>query len=185
MSEAKPQQSEGGAIAPKGAQPAVDAPARLVPQLMMDRVKQREHNTAEFDITLHAGVEPDDILPVAYWSHLGETFMNALKQGEVDIVVSSEDRKWRGELVVVDAGSNWARVVFKTTEDGKRFITKLGGLQMHRIALLPGHTVVYSGVFSKWRVIRDADGKVLVDKRNTEGEAYAWLSDYAKSIQAR
>lgn len=159
--------------------------ARAVPQLMMDRVKSREQNTAQYDIVLQAGVEPDDLLPVTYWSHLGETFKNAKVHGDVELTVVTEDLKWRGELVVLDAGDNWARVVFKTSEDGKRFITKLGGLQSHKVTMLPGHTVMYAGTFGKWRVVRDADGKVLVDKRNTEGEAYAWLSDYAKSIAPR
>lgn len=157
--------------------------ARVVPQLLMDRVKLREHNTAEYDIVLQAGIEPDDLLPVSYWAHLGGTFKAAKLQGEVEIHVTVEDLKWKATLTVLEAGENWARVAFHTTEDGKRLITKLGGLQNHKIAMLPGHTVTYAGVFGKWRVIRDADAKVLVDKRNTEAEAYAWLSDYAKSIQ--
>lgn len=177
MSDAAVQQKPSS-HQPKGP----EDPARLVPQITMDRVKQSEHNTARYDVILPSGVEPDDILPVAYWSHLGQMFEAGKKQGDVEITVTAEDLKWRGELVVVDAGVNWARVVFKTTEDGKRFITKLGGLQAHKVVMLPGHTVNYAGIFSKWRVVRDADGQVLVDKRNTEGEAYAWLSDYAKSI---
>src|SRR5579859_3928204 len=108
---------------------AAAEPARLVPQITVDRMRQSEHNTAKYDVILQAGVEPDDILPVAYWSHLAATFQAAKKQGDVEVTVIAEDLKWRGELVVVDAGDNWARVVFKTTEDGKRFITKLGGLQ--------------------------------------------------------
>src|SRR5882762_300069 len=165
------------------APPVTEPKARLVPQITPDRMKQREHNTAEFDVVLHAGVEPDDILPVAYWSHLAETFRAAKKHGDVELTVTTEDLKWRGELLVIDAGVNWARVVFKTTEDGKRLITKLGGLQPQKIVILPGHTVNYAGIFDKWRVVRDADGQVLTRNHNTEGEAYAWLSDYAKSIR--
>lgn len=181
MSEAAAQQKTNNpAPAPKP-----DEPGRLVPQLLMDRVKQREHNTVQYDIILQAGVEPDDLLPVAYWAHLGGMFEAAKKQGDVELTVLTEDLKWRGELVVVDAGANWARVAFKTTEDGKRFITKLGGLQRNKIVFLPGHTVNYAGVFSKWRVVRDADNQVLRDKCNTEVEAYTWLAEYAKSIQPR
>jgi hypothetical protein len=159
-------------------------PARLIAPINADRMKLTEHNTAQFDIVLVAGTEPDDILPVAFWSHLAHTFEGAKKQGDVLLNVKTEDLKWRAQLEVVDAGKNWARVVFMSTEDGKRLITKLGGLQSHKVVFLPGHTVNYAGVFAKWRIVRDADGKVLSEKHNTEGDAYAWLSEYAKSIAA-
>jgi hypothetical protein len=162
-----------------------DEPARLVAPLTIDRRQQAEFSRMVYTVILPAGVEPDDILPVAFWTHFGEELRLAKLQGEVEIIATAEDLKWRGELIVVDAGANWARVCFKTTEDGKRFITKLGGLQAQKVVMLPGHTVNYSGVFSKWRVVRDADGKMLRDKFNSEGDAYSWLSDYAKSIQQR
>lgn len=163
---------------------AQQQPARLVPQITADRVKLSEHNTAQFDIVLFAGTEPDDLLPVAFWSHLAQTFEAAKRQGDVLLNVKTEDLKWRAQLEVLDAGKNWARVVFMTTEDGKRLITKLGGFQSHKVVFLPGHTVNFGGVFAKWRIVRDADGKVLSEKHSTEGDAYAWLSDYAKSIAA-
>lgn len=173
---AKQPQSGPGPGTPAAQPKQPEAPARLVPPMSIDRMQLSEFNTAQYTAILHAGVEPEDILPVAYWSHVAE-----MLQQNMTIVATTEDMKWRGELVVVDSGRNWARVVFKTTEDGKRFITKLGGLQPHKIVLLPGHTVNYAGIFSKWRIVRDADGRVLSDKHNTEGDAYGWLSDYAKS----
>lgn len=157
-------------------------PARLVRQITADRMKTTEHNTASYDIVLFSGTEPDDLLPVQFWSHLAQTFEAAKLRGDVILNVKTEDLKWRAQLEVVDAGKNWARVVFLTTEDGKRLITKLGGLQSHKVVFLPGHTVNFAGVFGKWRIVRDADGRVLSDKHNTEGDAYAWLSEYAKSI---
>lgn len=184
MSEPATKAIEGaGDVAAKT---AAAAPARLVPQITRDRMKEVQFNRVRYEIILPSGVEPDDILPVAYWSHVAEDFKAAKDQGStVEIVALAEDLKWEGELRVVDAGTNWARVIFKTTEDGKRLITKLGGLQAHKISLLAGHTVNYGGVFAKWRIVRDADGQVLSDKHNTEGDAYRWLSDYAKSIQPR
>lgn len=169
-----------GAPAPK----KEEAPARIVPQITRDRMKEVQFNRIRYEIILPSGIEPDDILPAAFWSHVAEDFLAAKLQGStVEIVALAEDLKWEAELRVVDAGTNWAKVVFKTTEDGKRLITKLGGLQAHKIALLAGHTVNYAGVFAKWRIVRDADGRVLSEKHNTEGDAYRWLSDYAKSIK--
>ena len=181
---AEQQQPQAGASKnpppPPPPPPRSDEPARIVRPMTVDRMQLAEFNTAQYTAILPAGTEPDDLLPVAYWSHVAEM----LRQN-MTIVATTEDMKWRGELVVVDSGRNWARVVFKTTEDGRRFITKLGGLQPHKIALLAGHTVNYAGIFAKWRVVRDADGQMLSEKHNTEGDAYAWLSEYAKSIQPR
>lgn len=162
---------------------AAAEPARMVPQITLDRMKQAEQARIRYEVILPSGIEPDDILPVQYWSHLASTFQSARTVGNVELVVMTEDLRWEAELRVVDAGANWARVVFKTSEDGKRLITKLGGLQSAKVVFLPGHTVSYSGVFAKWRVVRDADGAVLRDKCNSEGDAYVWLADYAKSIQ--
>jgi hypothetical protein len=174
-------------MAEAAATQAAEEPARLVRPITIDRMKQAENVAPRWVFVLPAGIEPDDILPVAYWSHTAAIFKAALERGayDIELIVIAEDKSWRGELLVVDAGVNWARVVFKTIEGGKRFITKLGGLQAHKIVLLPGHTVNFGGIFAKWRVVRDADGAVLRDKCNTEGDAYAWLSDYAKTVQPR
>lgn len=157
---------------------AKDDPARIVPQVTPERMQLAEYTTAQFTAIIHSSVEPDDLLPVAYWSHVAEM----LKQN-MTIIATTEDMKWRAEMVVVDAGKNWAKVVFLTTEDGKRLITKLGGLQPQKIVMLPGHTVNYAGIFDKWRVVRDADGQILSRNHATEGDAYGWLAEYAKSIR--
>jgi hypothetical protein len=166
-----------------------DEPARMIPAVGKERLQLEisGHSMAIWSLVLHAGTEPDDILPVAFWAHCAGDFGAAMKQGQdrvLEVRVLTEDKKWKSTLTVVDAGDNWARVVFETTEDGKRIITKLGGFQARKIVFLPGHTVNYAGIFGKWRVIRDADGAMLRDKFSSEGDAYAWLSEYAKSIAA-
>lgn len=160
-----------------------EEPARAVPVLTVDRLRQIEQVRAVYEVVVPAGTEPDDLLAVAYWTHLAATFERAKKIGcSVDLIALSEDLKWEAEMRVIDAGANWARVMFKTTEDGKRLITKLGGLQTQKVVFLPGHTVEFGGVFDKWRIVRDADHKVLYKNFNTEGEAYSALAEYAKTV---
>jgi hypothetical protein len=166
-----------------------DEPARMIPAIGRERLQLEisGHSMAIWSLVLHAGTEPDDILPVAFWAHCAVEFAAAQKQGQdrvLEVRALTEDKKWKATLTVVDAGDNWARAIFETTEDGKRIITKLGGFQSRKIVFLPGHTVNFAGLFAKWRVVRDADAQVLRDKFNTEGDAYAWLSEYAKSIAA-
>ncbi len=165
-----------------------DEPARLIKPIGRERLQLEisGHSMAIWSLVLMAGTEPDDVLPVAFWAHCAGDFSAAQRQGQdrvLEVRVLTEDKKWKATLTVVDAGDNWARVLFDTTEDGKRVITKLGGLKsLYKVVFLPGHTVNFAGIFAKWRVVRDADGQVLRDKFNTEGDAYGWLSEYAKSV---
>jgi hypothetical protein len=158
--------------------------ARLIAPITIDRIRQAEQTIVNYEVILPSGIEPDDILPVQFWSHYGARFKAAHDVGSsVELIVTAEDKKWRARMFVIDAGVNWAKVVFETTEKGERVITRLGGLQpVHKVAFLPGHTVNYGGTFSRWRVIRDTDSKVLIDKLNTEGDAYSWLANYAKTV---
>jgi hypothetical protein len=71
---------------------------------------------------------------------------------------------------------NWAKVVLLRKHDLGVFAPEKQGV------LLPGHSVSYGGTHVLWRVIRDADKKVLKDKLKTEGDGYAWLAGYAKQV---
>ncbi|HEY1900773.1 MAG TPA: hypothetical protein VGG49_13375 [Steroidobacteraceae bacterium] len=162
-------------------------PARLIAPINADRLSFAESSMCRWRLVLHAGTEPDDILPVSFWANLASSFGPPEKADQVrgsEVVVLTEDMKWTAVLIVVDYGANWAKLVFQTTAKGERLITQLGGLQRSRVVHLPGHTVNYGGVFGKWRVVRDIDGAVLRDKFSTEGEAHGWLAEYAKSIAA-
>src|ERR1700677_2931692 len=117
-----------------------EEPARLMPPITTDRVRQAEHSRVTYEVVVPAGTEPQDVLAVAYWAHLGTRFKAAKDLGStVDLIVVVEDLKWEAEMRVVDAGSNWAKVVFKTVDkDGCR-VTQLGGIQAQRVVFLPGH----------------------------------------------
>lgn len=187
MSEAVAQQKPS-VQPPPPPPPKAAEPARLLQPITVDRVKDFGVSNFQFWVTLRAGTQPDDILPVAFWMHLGAKFSAAIKEGEndIEVIVRTEDLKWKARLTVIAAGDNWAKVVFETTEKGERIITPLGGVHAHeRIVMLTGHTVNFSGIFEKWRVVRDADGAVLSRNHSSEMDAYRWLSEYAKSIQPR
>lgn len=173
---------------PPAAQPKLpEGPARVVRPVTEAHVREPGHNNYRFWITLHAGTEPDDIVPVMFWTHLGAKFKAALREGEndIEVIVRTEDLKWKARLTVIAAGDNWAKVVFETTEKGDRIITPLGGIHaQQKIVMLPGHTVNFSGIIEKWRVIRESDGAVLSRNHNAEIDALTWLAEYAKSVAA-
>lgn len=154
------------------AEPARGEPKKVRPA-SAERLGLAEHKELHYHYEVEAGVEPEDLLSVAHWTHIA-----AQLRQFTQINAWAEDLRWYAEFLVIDVGANWAKVVMK-----KGSVTKIEKLDPQRkVVMLPGHTVAHGGTFAKWRVIRDADNMVLRDKFATEGDAYGWLADYAKSI---
>ncbi len=142
-----------------------------VPALHAMRKTLAEHRRNLWHIEVDVNVEPDDMLAASYWAHVAAD----LRQGD-RIEAHAEDGAWFAEFLVQDAGTNWAKVACLRA-------VKLQGVNPERRGvILAGHSVSFGGTFVKWRVIRDVDKKVLKDKCATDGEAYAWLSNYAKTV---
>ena len=157
---------------------AVAQEPKKIAALSPDRLAQYESTVAEYRVYVPAGLEPKDLLTVAFWTHFGGLFQAAKKSGEVIIHAFAEDRKWVARYWVLDAGINWAKVAMLDSCEVEP--VALGA----RIMLLPGYTVENGGIFAKWRIVRDADRKVIRDRFETEGDAYGWLADFAKSLAA-
>lgn len=158
--------------------PAAGAPqqpeiAKKVEPIHPMRVSLVEHKEQALHIQVPYGIEPRDMLPVAYWTHIAQQLTPF-----THIHAYAEDGAWYAEFMVRDNGVNWAKVALLREVRLEKINPE------RRIVILPGHTVGWAGTFSKWRVIRDADNQVLRSNFATEGEAYAWLSEYAKSVAA-
>lgn len=165
MAEAPPTQPTAAAPA------AVSGEPKKVKPASEERLGLIEHKVLQYHYEAEAGTDPQDMLSVAYWTHIA-----AKLRPFTQIYAWAEDLSWYAEFLVIDVGANWAKVELKMHK-------KLGKLDtQRRVVMLPGHTVSHGGTFAKWRVIRDADNMVLRDKFATEGDAYGWLADYAKSI---
>lgn len=158
-------------MANEAAQKVIDTEPKKTPPLHAMRKSLAEHKRNIWHLEVDIGVEPQDMLTVAYWTHVA----NELRQFD-RIEAHAEDGAWYAEFLVRDVGQNWAKVSLLRE-------IKLESISPERrILILPGHTVAYGGTFSKWRVVRDVDNKVIRDKFATEGDAYAWLTDYAKTV---
>ncbi len=158
-----------GAPAPAA---TVAAPKKVLPIHPM-RVGLVEHKEQALHLQVDIGVDPEDMLPVAYWTHIAQQLLPF-----THVHAYAEDGSWYAEFLVREVGQNWAKVALLR----KVMLEKIS--PERRIVILPGHTVAWGGTFCKWRVIREADNSVLRDKFNTEGDAYSWLTEYAKSIAA-
>jgi hypothetical protein len=153
-------------------------PRDPVPPITRDRMRFGESAILRMMIEVPAGQQPEDLLTVAYWTHVANELVQACQQGIVFFDCRCEDGTWYAEYLLRDAGQNWAKVDLLRKH-------KLNPMTPERrFTLLPGHTVTFGGQHVKWRVMRDSDQKVLRDKFNTEGDAYGWLSEYSKSLAA-
>lgn len=167
MSDDKKPQDKPAATAPK---PEI---AKKVEAIHPSRVSLAEHKEQVWHIQVPTGIDPQDMLPVAYWTHIAQQLTPF-----AHIHAYAEDGAWYAHFLVRDNGTNWAKVALLQE-------TRLEKISPdRRVVILPGHTVGWAGTFAKWRVVRDADNQVLRANFNTEGDAYAWLSEYAKSVAA-
>ncbi len=142
------------------------------PAIHPSRLVLAEHARNIWDIKTETTTKPEDCEAVGYWAHIAQY----LKAGD-RIEVQCEDGSWFAEFLVRDSGVNWAKVALLRKVD-------LGTFAPEKQVVLPGHSVSWGGTHVLWRVIRDADKKVLKDKLKTEGDAFGWLAGYAKQIAA-
>ena len=154
-------------------QAAVAEPKKVVAALHASRIQSQEFARNVWIIHPEVGTRPEDLLAPDYWSNITQQ----LRQKD-RIEAWSEDLKWYAEYLVLDVGRNWAKVHLcdASVEELHAFEPQSAG------SILPGHTIEYAGLVAKWRVIRDKDKATVKDKCATNGEAIAWLTEYAKGL---
>lgn len=170
MSDEKKPQGPTAATPAQTPKPEI---AKKVEPIHPSRVALAEHKEQAWHVQVPSGIEPEDMLAVAYWTHIAQDL-----QPFAHIHAYAEDGAWYAEFLVRDNGVNWAKCALLNQVRLEKISPE------RRIVILPGHTVQWAGTFAKWRVVRDADSQVLRQNFATEGEAYAWLSEYAKSTAA-
>lgn len=139
--------------------------------LMPTRLSLAEHWRRDFCVNAEEGTLPADIVNPAYWSHVA-----AQLQQFDRIDVREETGAWLAELIVVDAGRNYAKV----------FMAKCHIFQ--DIDKMPApaakHRVEWKGPQRRHSVIRIADGQVLQEGFPDKSAASAWLENYEKTTGA-
>lgn len=153
--------------------------ARTVQPITMDRVSQAAATIMDFRVVTPPGVEPDDLVNVAYWTHFAALLKDAQRQGDVFLSAFSEDNRWYARYLLRAAGDNWARVQML-----EKHVLDVVDPRM-KIAILAGYTINHGGKIAKWRVVRDADQETIRGKFETESEAYAWLVEWSRSVDVK
>lgn len=144
-----------------------------LPALHASRIQSQEFARNVWLIHPEVGTEAEELLAPDYWANIA----HQLRQKD-RIEAWSEDLKWYAEYLVLDVGRNWAKVHLcdASVEELHAFDPQSANM------VLTGHTIEYGGLVAKWRVVRDKDKSTLKDKCATNGEAIAWLTEYAKGL---
>lgn len=142
------------------------------PPLHPSRMQLAEHRRQIWHIVPEHGTAFADLLSPAFWSHVSRQMKPADR-----IEVSAEDGSYFAELIVIDAGMQFAKVAVLRE-------VKLETVEPAAPAVLDGHKVEWAGPHSKFRVLRTVDRKVLKDGFATRADAHAWLAGYSKSLAA-
>lgn len=124
------------------------------------------------DFVVHVPEEHtvDDLLDSAYWAHVAAE--RALQRFD-RIEARAEGGEWVAELIVVNAGRNWAQMKLIAKHD---MVASSG-----KPSVEPKHTVKLRGP-AKWCVVRIADGAVLQERLDTRQAAELAMLQYENTL---
>lgn len=110
------------------------------------------------------GTPPEALLDKAYWAHVSAQ----LRRGDI-ITALAEDNSYWSELLVLDAGKLFAKVV-------QLRCVQITSAQMLNVEVPEGFEIKFRGP-KKWSVLRGKD--VLVEDKDKAG-AEQWLKEHLK-----
>ncbi|HEX5461885.1 MAG TPA: hypothetical protein VFX20_18115 [Steroidobacteraceae bacterium] len=158
---------------PAKAPTAAPPKPRKVPELHQDRLREADHAYRRWMVTIPHGTLPSDLEAAAYWAHLSH-----MLRAPDELFCRWEDNTGEATARVIGSGHGWVKVEVLHSHKYQHFSPEALNV------ILPGHKVKYVNNFAKWVVLREADQRVLKDQCDSEGEAYTWLANYAKSVAA-
>ena len=141
------------------------------PVLTEQRIGGNDYLRQDFVVTAEEGTTKDDVLQPGYWAHVAGRFQKFDR-----IEVRQETGEWTMDLIVNDAGRNWAKVHV-----------------MHVYDLAPAsaeppvaleHKVEWKGPHLKFCVIRVSDGSKLQEGFPDRSAAEAWLKNHEAVVTA-
>ena len=132
------------------------------------RMQLAEYDRQEWIANAEVGHTIDDVLKPSYWAH-----MSSQMQPYDHIEVRAEDGSWIADLIVMEPGRNYAKVVLK-------FSYEIPNLD--NISDSNEHTVAWKGPQRKYTVIRLADQEYVRDGFKTREEAGSWLREHERTL---
>lgn len=146
------------------------APVKRAQTIPQDRILPLEFAANTWRLRPFAETDIEDVLRSEYWAHVA----TKLQAGEL-IQVLPEDRAYFAELIVLDCGRTWAKVMLLRKVD-------LVAVKRQEIKV-DGFTVTWRGP-RKYSVVRATDKQVMSEDHATKESALAWLDQHQKTVTA-
>jgi hypothetical protein len=131
-------------------------------QLTPRRFKSSNSVRNQWDIEPEFGTPIEALLDPGYWAHVSAQ----LRRKDI-ITAMAEDNSYHVELLVIDAGKLFAKVVLKDRLD-------ITSAQMLNVAVPEGYDIKFRGP-RKWSVLR---GKDVLREDMDKPQAEAWLREH-------
>jgi hypothetical protein len=142
------------------------------PAVHPTRLKGAEYAFSLWRLAVPSETSIEDLKRSAFYAHIAQH----LRNGDV-IQVMPDNRAYFAELLVVDAGAQYAKVALLRE-------VKLEALQAGASSAFPGYSIEYAGDHERWRIIREADRKVLKAHQASQADAFTWLTNHLKALAA-
>lgn len=133
------------------------------------RIKLAEHARNVHVVTVPHGTKFDDCLDPVFWSHVAAGFRFRDR-----VEMWAEDKSWFAEAVVLDASRLDAKiVVLNKLELGAPVVAETLAIKISK----SGYHADYGGGVDLWRVVRDADSRVMTSGLS-QAAAEQWIRDH-------
>lgn len=133
-----------------------------------EQMGAREHRRQDFAVNAPAGTTVEDVLNPQYWAHVAAQFEPFAR-----VEVLEESGAWMLDLLVIQAGRNWAQVHLLAKHELAERTEAMPKAQ--------AHLVEWKGPVRKWSVIRISDSQVLQDGFGSKAEAHAWSANHERN----
>ena len=143
----------------------------------MSSINEARFRAAEFWRNLFAvnpeyGTTIEDMLKEGYWAHVAAKLRPWDK-----IEVRAEDGSFYAELMVRDAGRNWAKVVLLS-------LVKFEAVPDQELVIDQNFKVKWMGPHRKWAAIRMKDNMVLKDGMLDKPSVLKYIENHVKAFAA-
>jgi hypothetical protein len=131
-------------------------------QLTPRRFKPSNSVRNQWHVEPEFGTPPEALLDPAYWAHVSAQ----LRRGDI-ICALSEDNTYFSELLVIDAGKLFAKVI-------QLRCVQITAAQMLNVTVPEGYEIKFRGP-KKWSVLRNKD---VLKEDMEKPQAEAWLREH-------
>jgi len=148
-----------------------DTIEKRMSKLPVNRLQPAAHYRTHYAAVVDENTTIEDLTREDYWSHV------AMRLRQMDVIdVLAEDNSFYAELLVLQAGTGFAKVMLLREVKLDESLTDEGADERF--------SLVWKGPHRKWAVMRNSDKEILRDTFVSKEQAHIWRRDHVKALAA-